>query len=199
MHDGGGEGLDAEGCAGRHRAHLVVEAPDDAMRRRLVDEVPLHGLGRPIEHVPVSKGPAQLEVLGMGPHERPGRAGRLPDEQFALRNVGGIPDLLGQQTALAGERLERLRQLIGDVRAAGGELVVGALAGQERPRAPDAGSVERSAVGVLAVSVTLIAMPRRTARRVDLERRIDDLHGVDASADHRPRAVRSARRPARRG
>ena len=90
-------------------------------------------------------------------------------------------------------------KLLGHVRAAGGELVVRAFAGQERPRAPDARSVERAAVGVLAVSVTLIAMPRRTARRVDLERRIDDLHGVHASADHRPRAVRSARRRARRG
>ena len=110
-----------------------------------------------------------------------------------------IPDLLGQKTALAGERLERLRQLFGHVRAAGGELVVGALAGQERPRPPDAGSVERAAVGVLAVAVTLIAMPRRTARRVDLERRVDDLDRVHASADRRRRAVRSARTRARRG
>ena len=55
---------------------------------------------------------------------------------------------------------------------------MGALAGQQRPGATDAGSVERPAVGVFAVPVTLIAMPRRTARRVDLERRVDDLHRV---------------------
>ena len=31
MHDGRGQRLDAERSAGRHRAHLVVEAPDDAV------------------------------------------------------------------------------------------------------------------------------------------------------------------------
>ena len=62
-----------------------------------------------------------------------------------------------------------------------------ALAGQQRPGAADAGSVEWPAIGVFAVAVALIAMPRRTARRVDLERRVDDLHGA-----HDARIVRRA-------
>ena len=78
-----------------------------------------------------------------------------------LRNVGAVPDLLGKETALARERLHRARELLGDVRPSGGELVVCALAGQQRPGAADAGSVERPAVGVFAVPVALIAMPRR--------------------------------------
>ena len=53
-----------------------------------------------------------------------------------------------------------------------------ALAGQQRPGATDAGSVEWPAVRVFPVSITLIAMPNRTARRVDLERRVDDLYRV---------------------
>ena len=65
----------------------------------------------------------------------------------------------GKKTAVARECLERLRQLLGDRRVASGELIVGALAGKERPRAADAGPVERAAVGVLAVAVPLIPMP----------------------------------------
>ena len=51
-----------------------------------------------------------------------------------------------------------------------------ALAGQQRPGAADASSVEWPAVSVFPVPVTLIAMPNRAARRVDPEHRVDDLH-----------------------
>src|SRR5213593_5284454 len=100
----------------------------------------------------------------------------MTHEQSPLRNVGAVPDLLGKQTALTGQRLHALRELLGDVRPAGGELVVCALAGQQRPGAADASSVEWPAVSVFPVPVTLIAMPGRTLRRVDPEHRVDDLH-----------------------
>ena len=65
-----------------------------------------------------------------------------------------------------------------------------------------------AAVGVLAVPVALIAMPGRTARRVHLERRVDDLHRVhnarivgraQPEADERERveADHQRRRPGR--
>src|SRR5688500_13756077 len=71
-----------------------------------------------------------------------------------------------------------MRKLLRDVSPPGGELIVCALAGQQRPGAANAGSVEWPAVRVLPVAVTLIAMPHGTAWRVNLERRVDDLHRV---------------------
>ena len=114
----------------------------------------------------------------MRPYERHGRAGRVSDEQSSVRNVGAIPDLLRKETALTRQRLHGVRKLLRDVSPPGGELVVCALAGQQRPGATDAGSVEWPAVRVFPVPVPLIAMPHGTARRVDLERRVDDLHRV---------------------
>src|SRR5258705_12543857 len=176
MHRGLGQRLHAERSTGGHRAHLVVETPDDVTGRgRFFSEVPLNGLRRPVEDLTVSKRPAQLQVLGVRPHEWHRGAGRLPEEQLPLRNVGAVPDLLGKKTTVAREGLERLRQLFGGARTSSRQLVVGALASEERPGAADADAVERWAVGVYAVAVTLIAMPRRTVGRVDLELRVDDL------------------------
>ncbi len=102
----------------------------------------------------------------------------MPEEQLPLRNVRAVPDLLREQTAVPGEGLERLRQLFGCARASGRQLVVRALAGEKRPRAADAGPIERCAVAVFAVTVALVAVPRRPVRRVDLERRVDDRDGA---------------------
>src|SRR4029450_10553330 len=155
--------------------------------RRWVDEVPPPGLRRAVEDLAISERPAQLQVLGVRPHERHRRAGRAPEEQLPLRNIGAVPDLLWEQTAVAREGLERLRQLFGRTPASRRQLVVGGLAGAQWPRAADAGPVERRAVGVFAVAVTLVSVPRRTVRRIDLERRVDDLDRA-----HDARIVRRA-------
>src|SRR4029079_11045396 len=105
---------------------------------------------------------AQFDVLGMRPHERHGRTGRVSDEQPSIGNVGAVPDLLREKAVLTRERLHGVRKLLRDVSAPGGELVVGTLTRQQRPCATDAGSVEGPAVGVLTVPVTLIAVPHRT-------------------------------------
>ena len=79
----------------------------------------------------------------------------------------------GKRPLFAGEGLMVRHERSRRHPAAGGQLVVRALAGQQRPRAADAGAVERAAVLVLAVAVAVVAMPRRPARRLDLEHRID--------------------------
>jgi hypothetical protein len=119
MHDGGGVCLDAKRGLGRHRAHLVVETPDDAIRGGLVDEVPLHRLRWSVEHVPVLQRSTELEVLPMGPDERPRGARCVAEVQFALGKIGGVPDLFRQEPALARERLERFHQVFGYVLAVG--------------------------------------------------------------------------------
>ena len=68
--------------------------------------------------------------------------------------------------------------MLGGWYPAGGELVVRALARQQRPRAADARSVVRASIGVLAVGVALVSMPGRAARRFHLQRGIDDFEGV---------------------
>src|SRR5687767_9811513 len=78
--------------------------------------------------------------------------------------------------------------MFGDIGPAGGKLVVRAFARQERPGAPDAGSVEWASVRVFTISVSLIPMPRRSTRRLHLERGVDHLYGAQ-----NPRIVRSTK------
>ena len=66
-----------------------------------------------------------------------------------------------------------------------------ALARQERPRAADAATVERTSISVFAVDVLFIAPPRWTIRRVDLEQGIDHARRVPI------RGSSEARRPKR--
>ena len=70
-------------------------------------DVALDRLGRHVEDAAVAQRPAQLDVLGVRPHQRHGRAGGPAEEQLALGNVRRVPDLLGDQAALVGEGLQR--------------------------------------------------------------------------------------------
>ena len=73
--------------------------------------------------------------------------------------------------AVAGESLHRGEQPPRLVVMAGRELVMRALAGQQRPGPADAGAVEGPAILVLAVAVAVVALPARTARQIDLQQR----------------------------
>ena len=185
MHDGRRERLDAERPVRRHRAHLVVEAPDDAVRRRLLDEVPLDRLRRPIEDAAVEQRPAQLEILGVRPDERHGRTGGVADEQLAIRNVGAVPHLFGKEAARRppsspSPARDARRRAAGRRRARSGRARPSAAATRGRRPFRRTGSV-----GVLAVSVALIPMPGRPARRFHFQRGIDDFDGVQRCADRR--------------
>jgi hypothetical protein len=78
--------------------------------------------------------------------------------------------LLRQHAAGARHRRHRLeiRQGI----APGGELVVPALAGQQRPASPAPGAVIGAPVIVLAIAVAVVAVPDRAAGCVGLEQGI---------------------------
>src|SRR4051812_41965757 len=103
----------------------------------------------------------------MRPGERHGGAGRPAAEQLPSGNVGRVPDLFGQQVAVAREALERAEQRLRGGAIAGSQLVMRALPGQKRPRPSDSGAVERTAVLVLAVAVAVVAPPARTGGQVD--------------------------------
>ena len=63
----------------------------------------------------------------------------------------------------------------GGGRLSGGELVLAALAGEDRPQAAAvAGAGERAAVGCLAVAVEVVAVPELPARGAHAELGVDD-------------------------
>src|SRR5437764_2114336 len=99
----------------------------------------------------------------MRPGQRHRRAGGTAGVEPARRDRLGVPDLLGDHAARAGHRRHRLE--VGQRIVAGAQLVMAALAGQERPATTDAGTVETLAVLVLAIAITAIAMPDRPGRR----------------------------------
>ncbi len=90
---------------------------------------------------------------------------------------GAVPNLFGEQPERAAHRHHRLE--IGHHVLARGERVMAALAGQQRPAAALTGAVEGAAVGVFAIAVVVVAVPDRSARRLDLQQRVDRLERVD--------------------
>src|SRR5687767_13230962 len=98
------ECFDAENSALRHSPHLVVESPGEMRRRRAVGDVSLNGLRRPIEDVASSNRPAQFQVFRVRPDEWARRACCVPDEELAAGNVGAVPDLLREETAITSQR-----------------------------------------------------------------------------------------------
>ena len=105
-----------------------------------------------------------------------------------------VPHLLGQQLARARAGLQRREQPLRLGAAAGRQLVVRPLAGQQRPDAADAGAVIGAAVLVLAVAVAVIAAPAGPVRQFDPQHVIDHLHRVDNA-----RIVRRAQAEAHQG
>src|SRR5204862_258212 len=89
---------------------------------------------------------------------------RPSQRSAAGRDVVGIPDLLRQHAAARAEATHRRE--IGPRVAAGLELVVASLAGEQRPASADPGPIERPAVGMLAIAVAVVSMPDRAVRRL---------------------------------
>src|SRR5215207_11448494 len=174
-----GQDLDAERLAARHRAALVVEAPEGERRAGLRNEVALRRLRRQVEDLPVPQRAHQLDVLRVRPDERHRRTRGAAVEEFPPREVGRVPDLFGYHPAVARLRGHHAEQALGLRATARGQLVVAALARQQRPPAPDARAVEGAAVLVLAVAVEVVAVPDRPRRGLGLEQRVYYFDGVD--------------------
>src|ERR1019366_10031373 len=115
----------------------------------------------------------------MRPDERHRRAGSSSKEQLTLRDVRRVPDLLGNHPALVGEGFQGTREAARLVAVSRRELVVGALTDEQGPRSTHAGAVERCAVFVLAVPIAVVAAPRGTVGRLDLQESIDDAQRVE--------------------
>jgi len=161
MHQRLGRELEAQDLAGGQRRQWVVEAPDRVRRADLLDEIAAGGGLGHVEDPPVGERAQQLDVLRMGPDERHRRPRGAAAEELELRQILGIPHLLGDEVAVACEPLHRGEEPLGLRRAPGGELVMRALAGEERPGPPDPGAVEGRTILVLAVAVVVVAPPAR--------------------------------------
>ena len=88
-------------------------------------------------------------MFGVRPHQRHRAAGGPAEKQFPLRDILAVPDLLRDQTAGTRGGLQCREQPPRFAGAAGGKLVMRALAGQQRPQPANADAVERRAVFVL--------------------------------------------------
>ena len=69
------------------------------------------------------------------------------------------------------------------------ELIVSTLAGQQRPDAADADTIEGVPVSVFAVPIAGVPAPAGSLRKIRAQRRVNHAHGVDergSSADRRP-------------
>ncbi len=169
------------------RAAFVVHPPAGIGRAHAFDLIAPVGLRRHVEDPLVTQRAQQLDVLGMGPDQRHRRSRGPAAEELALGQVVAVPDLLGQQMPVAGEAFERAQQRLGAGSVAGGEFVMRALAGEQRPGPADSGAVEGRPVRMLAIAVAIVAPPARPRRQVDLEQGVDDAQRVaDARIIRRP-------------
>ena len=102
-------------------------------RTGLLHEVALHRLRRHVEDLSVVQGAAQLDVLGMRPHQRHGRprAGR----GTARSGMSCASQTCSGSRPLSLAKTPGRAAVLGLVLPAGRQLVVGALAGQQRPGA----------------------------------------------------------------
>ena len=120
-----------------------------------------------VKDAAVGDGAEKFDVFGVGPDKRLRGAGGAAEVHALGGDVGVVPDLLGQHASDGAEALEG-SDVVADV-AAGGKLVVGAFAGQERPGAALSPAVVGAAVFALAVAVVVVAAPAGAEGGVDLE------------------------------
>src|SRR5229473_560512 len=90
-----------------------------------------------------------------------------------------VRDLFWKQKALVGAGFHGGEQFSSRFRATRCELVVGTLAGQQRPRSTDSCPIEGAAVSVLAVSIAVVPMPQRSEWRGDFQNAINHANGID--------------------
>ena len=101
-------------------------------------------------------------------------AGRAAELQELLGDSVLVPDLLRNQSDAHRELLHRAQ--IGRRVSAGRQLVVAALARQQRPQPSHTPPLERRAILALPVAVVVVAVPARAGRRLCFQHRVDDAH-----------------------
>src|SRR6185437_13936214 len=103
---------------------------------------------------------------------------RFPQKQLAIGDICAVPYLLGKQPAAIGRGFDRLLQFLRDSRISSRQFVVCAFSRQQGPGAANAGSIKRRTVGMLSVSIVVVAVPARTLRNSHLQQCIEDFNRV---------------------
>ena len=154
--------------------------------------VAVPGGGGPVDRVAQGDRAEQLHVLGVRPGKGHRRAAGTAGEQAAVGDRAGVPDLFGQHPAARRHPAHRLE--VGSRIATCRQLVVAALADQERPATTDPGAVEGAPVLVLPVAVAAVAVPGGSAGRLGPEERVRDRERRED-----PRVVRHPQAEAHQG
>ena len=179
---------------------LLLNLQPKICRTCLSTQITLHGLRRLVKDFAVANGAAQLDVFRVRPHQGTGGARGLAAEEFQRGNVGRVPNLFGKQAAVAGGGVfHHGQQGLRFVAMSGGESVVGAFSGEQRPGAADAGAIEGGAIFVLAVAVAVVAIPARALRQFDCEQGVDGTQRVEDARIVGGAQDRSAPEPEHRG
>src|SRR6266567_608977 len=118
-------------------------------------------------------------MLRMSPGERHCRARGPAANELALGNIRCVPDLLWNEIAVARETFQCREERLCPRSIAGGQLIVGALAREQRPWTPETGAVECRAVLVLTVTVAVVAPPTWTRGQIGLENGVDHANGIE--------------------
>src|SRR6266516_3345334 len=120
---------------------------------------------RSLHRMPGVQGKGQPDVLRLGPVQWRGRAGRLAEPEAEL--VRPVPGLLRDEVATVAGVRHGLQEGPGGV--AGGQLVLAAFAGEQRPQPAGTGRVPAgptAAVGLaLPVRVVVVPVPHVPGRR----------------------------------
>ncbi len=117
----------------------------------------------------------------MSPHQRARRPRRFSHEQLALRDIGCVPYLFGNEAACSCRIFHHAQQRLGGGGASSGKFVVGSFTGEQRPGAANSRAVERRTVLVLPVSVAVVAVPAWTLGKFSAQQFIDNLDRVHHS------------------
>ena len=173
----------------RHRRHLTIQRPH--LRRRRSGRASGRS-GRPPGRRGRTRADRRSIALSLMYSAWAHTSGIAPRSVHrATATLSGlaalVPNLLGNQSDPDRMALHR-RQIRAGI-AAGRQLIVSALGGQQRPRPADAGSIVGGAVGALSVAIVVVAPPAGSARRGHLQ------HLIDHPASNRRQSDRSRSAP----
>src|SRR5215472_6105018 len=142
--------IDPEILTRREPAAPLLWRPDLEARGAALVQIALLGLRNAVPDGAFVQRAQKLDVLGVGPGERHAGAGWVSVEEITLGNVLGVPDLLGNQAALAGLARHGLKQFQRRVMVSGSEFVVRTFSREQGPATADAAFVERAPILLFA-------------------------------------------------
>src|SRR5271170_701327 len=145
-------------------AACITLEPRAGTSNRVMPEVPLEAIQPFGRSSPLARN-EELKEFGVRPDKRHGGTGWPAGGESELRDRGGVPNLLGQQSARARAAPHRLQIRQGILAALQREM--SALADEQWPAAADALPVERMTIGVLAITVAVVAVVEHAGRGLD--------------------------------